>query len=61
LAQWQPKSAQRAVPTGSVYWLEDIEADEAALRRLIANGLWQTPAENAARRAEGFNRCVLAI
>jgi CRISPR-associated protein Cmr3 len=60
LAQWQPKPAERAAPTGSVYWLEDIEADEAALRRLTTEGLWQSPAENATRRAEGFNRCALA-
>jgi CRISPR-associated protein Cmr3 len=60
LARWQPKTAQRVAPAGSVYWLEDIEADEAALERLIAEGLWQTPCENPPRRAEGFNRCALA-
>lgn len=60
LAKWQPKSAQRAAPTGSVYWLEDIEADEAALKRLIAEGLWETRDQNPTRRVEGFNRCALA-
>ena len=25
LAQWQPKAAKRAAPTGSVYWLEDVD------------------------------------
>ncbi|MDR0736147.1 MAG: type III-B CRISPR module-associated protein Cmr3 [Zoogloeaceae bacterium] len=60
LAKWQPKPAQRAAPTGSVYWLEDIEADEAALKRLIAEGLWETRDQNPARRVEGFNRCVVA-
>ena len=60
LAKWQPKTAQRAAPVGSVYWLEHIEADEAALRKLVTQGLWQTPNENATRRAEGFNRCILA-
>ena len=60
LARWQPKTAQRVAPAGSVYWLEDIEADETALERLIAEGLWQTPCENPPRHAEGFNRCALA-
>jgi CRISPR-associated protein Cmr3 len=60
LANWQPKPAQRCVPTGSVYWLEQIEADEASLRQLIDAGLWQSPDEDATRRAEGFNRCTLA-
>jgi CRISPR-associated protein Cmr3 len=61
LARWQPKTAQRAAPVGSVYWLEDIEADEAALKRLVMEGLWQTPCENPVRRAEGFNRCAVAV
>jgi CRISPR-associated protein Cmr3 len=61
LAKWQPKTAQRAAPVGTVYWLEDIEADETALRRLVIEGLWETPCENPARRAEGFNRCALAV
>jgi CRISPR-associated protein Cmr3 len=60
LAQWRPKPAHRVAPTGSVYWLEDIEANEAALKRLVAEGLWQAPCENPPRRAEGFNRCALA-
>jgi CRISPR-associated protein Cmr3 len=60
LAQWRPKTAERVAPTGSVYWMEDIQAEEVALKRLVAKGLWQAPDENPTRRAEGFNRCVLA-
>ncbi|MGC8761155.1 MAG: type III-B CRISPR module-associated protein Cmr3, partial [Bryobacteraceae bacterium] len=30
LAREAPKPAQRAVPAGSVYWLDDLEADEEA-------------------------------
>jgi CRISPR-associated protein Cmr3 len=60
LAQWRPKPAHRVAPTGSVYWLEGIKASEAALKRLVAEGLWQAPCENPPCRAEGFNRCALA-
>jgi CRISPR-associated protein Cmr3 len=60
LANRQPKIAERAAPAGSVYWLDQVEASETALRKLVAEGLWQTPDENASRRAEGFNRCTLA-
>jgi len=60
LAQWQPKPAQRAAPTGSVYWLDQLEATPEALRKLAAQGLWGDPCEDAARRAEGFNRVWLA-
>lgn len=61
LANWRPKAAQRAAPTGSVYWLDDLEASPAGLRRLVETGLWSDPVEDAGRRAEGFNRCVLAM
>lgn len=60
LAQWQPKPALRSAPTGSVYWLDEIEATPGALRKLAAAGLWREPCEDAARRAEGFNRITLA-
>ncbi len=60
LAAWQPKAAQRAAPTGSVYWLEDLQATAGALGKLAENGLWPTLSENTSRRAEGFNRCSLA-
>ncbi|GIU75432.1 MAG: hypothetical protein KatS3mg004_2519 [Bryobacteraceae bacterium] len=60
LAREAPKPAQRAVPTGSVYWLEDLEADEGALRGLAAGGLWPSPCPDGQRRAEGFNRIWIA-
>ncbi|MFN3713607.1 MAG: type III-B CRISPR module-associated Cmr3 family protein [Alcanivoracaceae bacterium] len=61
LAKWQPKPARRVVPTGSVYWLDELEASPEALGRLVERGLWGEPCEDAARRAEGFNRISLAI
>ncbi len=60
LAKWQPKPAQRAAPTGSVYWLEDLAATPDALRKLADAGLWSEVCEDSARRAEGFNRITLA-
>lgn len=60
LAQWQPKSARRAAPTGSVWWLDELEATPEALRKLAERGLWNEPCEDAARRAEGFNRICFA-
>ena len=56
LAERRPKPAQRAAPAGSVYWLDDLDATADALRNLAARGLWRDVGENAARRAEGFNR-----
>ena len=60
VARHQPKAAQRAAPTGSVYWLDELDATADALRQLAACGLWSTPCESDARRAEGFNRLHLA-
>ncbi|MDD5297609.1 MAG: type III-B CRISPR module-associated Cmr3 family protein [Rhodocyclaceae bacterium] len=60
LARWQPKPARRAAPAGSVYWLEDLEASPETLRKLADTGLWLEPCEDAQRRAEGFNRFVIA-
>lgn len=60
LAKWQPKPAQRAVPTGSVYWLEELEATPESLGKLVEQGLWNETCEDASRRAEGFSRCTLA-
>lgn len=61
LARWQPKAAQRAAPTGSVWWLEfDAGITAEALGKLAEAGLWDEPCEDAARRAEGFNRVALA-
>jgi len=60
LARHQPKPAQRVAPSGSVYWLDELDADPAALGKLAADGLWAEPCEDATRRAEGFNRFVFA-
>lgn len=60
LAQWRPKPALRAAPTGSVYWLTELDASAEALRKLATFGLWSDPCEDTARRAEGFNRIILA-
>lgn len=59
LARWQPKPAERAAPAGSVYWIEDLEADAATLGKLAEHGLWPESADNHNRRAEGFNRVTL--
>ena len=61
LAQKQPKPAQRVAPTGSVYWIEDLEATPEGLRKLAERGLW-TEGEyaNSTRRPEGFNRFTFA-
>jgi CRISPR-associated protein Cmr3 len=56
LAKRQPKSAQRVAPTGSVYWLDQVEATAEQLRALVTHGLWTDPPSDAGRRAEGFNR-----
>jgi CRISPR-associated protein Cmr3 len=61
LANWQPKPAQRVAPTGSVYWLDELDATPEALRKLAASGLWGEPCEDDARRAEGFNRIALTL
>jgi len=60
LAGWQPKPAQRAAPTGSVYWVDDLRTTPEALRKLAETGLWSDPCEDPQRRAEGFNRLTLA-
>jgi len=63
LAKQQPKALQRVVPTGSVYWLDELESSPAALRKLVENGLWPGAGNNEAnvtRRAEGFNRLAIA-
>ncbi len=56
LAARAPKAAERAAPSGSVYWFESFEGDVESLRRLARDGL---PAPDAARRAEGFNGCLI--
>lgn len=61
LANRRPKTAVRAAPTGSVWWIEDLEATPEALRKLVARGLWSDPCEDPIRRAEGFNRFTFAV
>ncbi|MBX5460772.1 MAG: type III-B CRISPR module-associated protein Cmr3 [Steroidobacteraceae bacterium] len=60
IARKRPKSAQRAAPAGSVYWLEELEATPQQLRKLAEAGLWTDSWHDAQRRAEGFNRFALA-
>jgi CRISPR-associated protein Cmr3 len=65
LAAWSqgkggPKPAQRAAPTGSVYWLDELDAAPEALRKLAEQGLWKEACDDPQRRAEGFNRFTLA-
>jgi CRISPR-associated protein Cmr3 len=60
LANWQPKPAQRAAPTGSVYWLEDLNTTPDALRKLANVGLWGQGCQDAQRQAEGFNQFTFA-
>ena len=60
LARWQPKPALRAAPTGSVWWLDELDATPDALRKLAETGLWREPCDDVARRAEGFNRIAIA-
>ena len=56
LANWQPKAALRSAPSGSVYWLDRIQATAEALGKLAENGFWSEACEDQNRRAEGFNR-----
>jgi CRISPR-associated protein Cmr3 len=60
LAREQPKTACRCAPAGSVYWLDEVQADEASLRALAERGLWPEPCPDEFRRAEGFNRVWIA-
>ncbi|MEY4413669.1 MAG: hypothetical protein RIQ53_962 [Pseudomonadota bacterium] len=60
LAQGRPKPAEQVAPTGSVYWLDELQTTPDALRKLAAAGLWPGPDQNPQRRAEGFNRFCFA-
>ncbi len=62
LAHHRPKPAERCAPTGSVYWLEGVGGVDEALCKLATEGLWPLINDNvsSSRRAEGFNRCVIA-
>lgn len=58
-----PKTAQRAVPTGAVYWLENLEGELTNLRKLVSGGLWPCMPDNSNepnRKAEGFNNIFIA-
>jgi CRISPR-associated protein Cmr3 len=57
LARGAPKPAVRAVPAGAVYWFDCLEGDVSALQAHVARGL---SLDDPARRAEGFNNCMLA-
>lgn len=63
LAQWRPKTAQRAAPAGSVYGFDEFDGDAGKLANWVACGLRAkyentTPAQQQ-RRAEGFNTALL--
>lgn len=62
VANHHPKPAQRFAPAGAVYWLEELEGDPAALRKLANSGLWGLDNDNhdPQRRAEGFNHFAVA-
>jgi CRISPR-associated protein Cmr3 len=60
LARQRPKTAQRVVPPGAVYWVEADAADPAVLHKFVSDGLWSDPCEDPARRVEGFNQVALA-
>ncbi len=61
LAREKPKRALRVVPTGSVYWIENLEGNIKNLRRVLDDGLWKEgDAWELARRAEGFNNVWIA-
>jgi CRISPR-associated protein Cmr3 len=61
LALRAPNPALQVAPAGAVYWLEDLDASEASLRKLAEDGLWNDASNNPHRRAEGFNRFCFAI
>lgn len=60
LAHWQPKAALRSAPSGSVYWLDQLQATPEALGKLADSGFWSDACEDTQRRAEGFNRFAFA-
>jgi CRISPR-associated protein Cmr3 len=58
IARWIPKTAQRVVPAGSVYWFDSFEGDHRKLATWVAGGVWGDNADRQ-RRAEGFNLALL--
>ena len=61
ISKSQPKPALRAVPTGSVYWLTELNATVESLANAIEEGLWQSSNKYLTRKVEGFNRFELGI
>lgn len=61
MANHIPKTAERCVPAGAVYWFEDFDGEINQLQKLLQTGLWDPNADNdqASRRAEGFNRIAI--
>ena len=59
LAHWQPKTAQRVAPAGSVYWFDELAGDAGKLAAWVNQGLWGEHPDRQ-RRAEGFNQAWLA-
>jgi CRISPR-associated protein Cmr3 len=59
LANWQPKTAQRVAPAGSVYWFDALAGDADKLVAWVNQGLWGEHPDRQ-RRAEGFNQALLA-
>lgn len=59
---WKPKDAERTAPAGSVYWFDQAQGDRAVLDKLVTEGLWAETPDNElnSRRAEGYNRVLLA-
>ncbi|MEZ5581388.1 MAG: type III-B CRISPR module-associated Cmr3 family protein [Candidatus Competibacteraceae bacterium] len=61
LAKWQPKPAQRAAPTGSVYWFDEFQGSTEALDKLATEGFWSLSSyPDLSRQAEGFNNVFIA-
>lgn len=59
LANWQPKTAQRVAPAGSVYWFDELTGDAGKLAAWVKQGLWGEHPDRQ-RHAEGFNQALLA-
>ncbi|MBW2132850.1 MAG: type III-B CRISPR module-associated protein Cmr3 [Deltaproteobacteria bacterium] len=61
LARNAPKPAQKAVPSGSVYWFDSLEGKIEDLQQLEKSGLWHlTVNPDPIRKAEGFNHILIA-
>ena len=56
LANWCPKAAERVVPAGSVYWLDEIQTNNPASLPTALQDLLLGDTDPQ-RRAEGYNAC----